>query len=280
MSFFILAIVVGIVFYALSNGFRQAPAGDAHKQITFNDAKFLISLLAKIAKADGEVKATEAAYISQMLDILTFELNGQKQTRDELKKIYEHAKNSHQSVYEIAKIYKNTRKLNSNECQSVIIYLLNLAYADGFFSPSEAKVIDDICKAFNINEKIKQSLFLKFEQEFNAYFGAGSFDGGYRNYDGFKKQSKQKTNYKNYYKNSNSQNTQNTNHSQKNPYEILELPNNASFDEVKKQYRKLARKYHPDFLGLDASKGIINDATKKLQEINQAYETIKQKENK
>lgn len=50
-------------------------------------------------------------------------------------------------------------------------------------------------------------------------------------------------------------------------YETLEVSSNASADEIKKAYRKLARKYHPD----------INkspEAEEKFKEINAAYEIL------
>ena len=50
-------------------------------------------------------------------------------------------------------------------------------------------------------------------------------------------------------------------------YETLEINENASADEIKKAYRKLARKYHPD-VNKDPK------AEEKFKEINAAYEVL------
>lgn len=50
-------------------------------------------------------------------------------------------------------------------------------------------------------------------------------------------------------------------------YEVLGVDQNASVDEVKKAYRKLARKYHPD-VNKEA------DATEKFKEVKDAYDTL------
>src|SRR5438874_13578073 len=54
-------------------------------------------------------------------------------------------------------------------------------------------------------------------------------------------------------------------------YKILGVERNAGEDDIKKAYRKLARKYHPD-----VSKEA--DAKEKFQEVSEAYETLRDKE--
>jgi molecular chaperone DnaJ len=58
----------------------------------------------------------------------------------------------------------------------------------------------------------------------------------------------------------------------KNYYELLGVSQEASEDDIRKAYRKLAKKYHPDKTGGDT------DAEDKLKEINSAYDTLKNSE--
>ena len=50
-------------------------------------------------------------------------------------------------------------------------------------------------------------------------------------------------------------------------YKILEVERNATQEEIKKSYRKLSLKYHPDRTGNSSD-------NKKIQEINEAYEVL------
>ena len=55
------------------------------------------------------------------------------------------------------------------------------------------------------------------------------------------------------------------------PYEVLGVSPDASDDEVKKAYRDLARKYHPDNY---INNPLADLAEEKMKEINEAYDAI------
>ena len=57
-------------------------------------------------------------------------------------------------------------------------------------------------------------------------------------------------------------------------YQILGIPRSASADDIKKAYRKLARKHHPDLNPNNA------DAKKRFQEINEANEVLSDPESR
>jgi molecular chaperone DnaJ len=57
-------------------------------------------------------------------------------------------------------------------------------------------------------------------------------------------------------------------------YEVLEVQKGASADEIKRAYRKLAKKYHPDLNPGDKT------AEEKMKEVNAAYEVLSDSEKK
>ena len=62
------------------------------------------------------------------------------------------------------------------------------------------------------------------------------------------------------------------------PFRILEISPSATNNEVKKAYRKMANKYHPDKVA-HLGKEMQNIAEEKFKAVSEAYQEIKKSRN-
>ena len=236
----------GVLFLLILGGaiflFMNVQMGsNRKKQANVDEAKFLVSLLAKVAKSDGRVSELEARLITQVLDDLSQKVSG---VREYLKEVYNSQKENVDNAYETARNYKRAFNLNYDTCVARLTFFLNLAYIDGEFNKSEQDVIRNIAYGFGIDKETLDEIIYKFDSFYGSRFGADR-DEVSRENDAF---------------------------------EVLGLSKNASLDEVKARYKELVRQYHPDILmGRGESKEVIERSTKKLQEINEAYGRLKEK---
>ena len=235
-----LLILGGAIFF-----FMSAQIGNnRRKQANVNEAKFLVSLLAKVAKSDGRVGELEARLITQTLDDLSKKVSGVSGVREYLKDVYNSQKENVDNAYETAKNYKRAFNLNYDTCVARLTFFLNLAYIDGEFNKSEQDVIRNIAYGFGIDKETLDEIILKFDNFYSSRFKTNSNTGIEKN----------------------------------DPFEVLGLSKSANFDEVKLRYKELVRQYHPDILmGRGESKEVIEHSTKKLQEINEAYGRLREK---
>ena len=239
----------GVLFLLILGGaiflFMNVQIGsNRKKQANVNEAKFLVSLLAKVAKSDGRVSELEARLITQVLDDLSQKVSGVSGVREYLKEVYNSQKENVDNAYETARNYKRAFNLNYDTCVARLTFFLNLAYIDGEFNKSEQDVIRNIAYGFGIDKETLDEIIYKFDSFYGSRFGADR-DEMSRENDAF---------------------------------EVLGLSKNASLDEVKARYKELVRQYHPDILmGRGESKEVIERSTKKLQEINEAYGRLKEK---
>ena len=235
-----LLILGGAIFFFMS----VQIGNNRKKQANVNEAKFLVSLLAKVAKSDGRVSELEARLITQVLDDLSQKVSGVSGVREYLKEVYNSQKENVDNAYETARNYKRAFNLNYDTCVARLTFFLNLAYIDGEFNKSEQDVIRNIAYGFGIDKETLDEIIYKFDSFYGSRFGADR-DEVSRENDAF---------------------------------EVLGLSKNASLDEVKARYKELVRQYHPDILmGRGESKEVLERSTKKLQEINEAYGRLKEK---
>ena len=235
-----LLILGGAIFLLL----KVQLSNNLRKQANVNEAKFLVSLLAKVAKSDGRVGELEARLISQVLDDLSKKVSGVSGVREYLKDVYNSQKENVDNAYETARNYKRAFNLNYDICVARLTFFLNLAYIDGEFNASEQAGIRNIAYGFGIDKDTLDEIILKFDNFYSSRFKTNSNTGIEKN----------------------------------DPFEVLGLSKSANFDEVKLRYKELVRQYHPDILmGRGESKEVIESSTKKLQEINEAYGRLKEK---
>ncbi|WP_462110975.1 TerB family tellurite resistance protein [Campylobacter concisus] len=239
----------GVLFLLILGGaiflFMNVQIGsNRKKQANVNEAKFLVSLLAKVAKSDGRVSELEARLITQVLDDLSQKVSGVIGVREYLKEVYNSQKENVDNAYETARNYKRAFNLNYDTCVARLTFFLNLAYIDGEFNKSEQDVIRNIAYGFGIDKETLDEIIFKFDSFYGSRFGA--------NHDEISQEN--------------------------DAFEVLGLSKNASLDEIKARYKELVRQYHPDILmGRGESKEVIERSTKKLQEINEAYGRLKDK---
>ena len=239
----------GVLFLLILGGaiflFMNVQIGsNRKKQANVNEAKFLVSLLAKVAKSDGRVSELEARLITQVLDDLSQKVSGVSGVREYLKEVYNSQKENVDNAYETARNYKRAFNLNYDTCVARLTFFLNLAYIDGEFNKSEQDIIRNIAYGFGIDKETLDEIIFKFDSFYGSRFGADHDEISQEN----------------------------------DAFEVLGLSKNASLDEIKARYKELVRQYHPDILmGRGESKEVIERSTKKLQEINEAYGRLKEK---
>jgi len=247
MTELLILVIVGIVFYMINRGYKSSDYqhiqvdGKQEFKGDLNDheAGLLVAMLAKVAKADGNVSELEAEILSHTFTDISNHFENSDYIRDELKNIYKKEMNGFDNTIDIAQKYFNLTRSEYSKRLKVMEYLLNLAFIDNDFSKAEFMITEDIANALKIKKPDFENLIARFEQF-------------YAQKENSAKLSLEKA------------------------YDILGVSANDDMKIIKKKYRELVKKNHPDIItGQGASQSIIDEATAKLQEINESYELIK-----
>lgn len=223
----------------------HARALNKSEKIYNSELGFLVRLISKVAHADGDYCELEKAMVNETLNDIAKQITAQSAIyrQDDilaiLQDIFNEDQKSEASIQELCEAYNNYTKGQYKRRLKLVEFLLALAWADGNLADNEREIVIDIAAYL----EIENADFNRIYDEFADFYAAqkSGFSGDL-----------------------------------KECYKILGVSENISDEELKTAYRALVREYHPDILhhkGLDDS--IIKTATQKLQDINAAYESIR-----
>ncbi len=247
MTQLLVVIAVGFLFYMLnrnykSSDFQHIKVDGKQKfdgDLAEHEAGLLVAMMAKVAKADGNVSELEAEILSHTFSDISNHFENSEEVRIQLKEIYKIEMKSFDNTVEIAKKYLKLTKQDYSKRLKVMEYLLNLAFIDNDFSKAEFMITEDIANNLDIKRADFENIISQFEQFYAQ-----------------------------------KQNTQEL--SVQKACEVLGVTISDDMSAIKKKYRSLVKINHPDIItGQGASQSIIDEATAKLQEINEAYELLK-----
>jgi DnaJ like chaperone protein len=237
-----------------------------YRQHHYGKEKFteiLLSLAAYIIKVDGAVKDAELKYVATHLM--------QNYHPEYAKKLYQKLYTYIESEIDINNLCRDLHKnAMIQEKLYIIQFLFGIISSDGIFRQQELNVIQQISDKIGVSrgdfESIK-AMFVMFNQGSTHYGGRSyQYESGSHSYSG----SYSSGGYGSHYGRSS--------YNIENDYNILEISSAATDDEVKKAYRRLAQKYHPDKVN-HLGEEIRKDAEVKFVKLNQAYERIKEARN-
>lgn len=240
LGFFIGGPIGGIMGYFLVGALN--PTGSRSTSV-FSQPQYkqhilytnILAFMAALIKADRKVTKTEK---DEVINILKTMFRLDNNDLDMSVRMFDEFLNSSLNISELAESYK---KVTDKKMRLVLLEILfRLAMADGVFHPDEEKMIRTVASILDISAYELNSIKA-------TYIGSSDSEGS-------EEVSSHKVNKNRY-------------------YDLLEVPYNATEEEIRKSYRKLMVKYHPDKFGdiHPTAKELIND---KAAKINEAYEKL------
>ncbi|MDD3475940.1 MAG: DnaJ domain-containing protein [Sulfurimonas sp.] len=248
MGNIIVFAILGWFFYSIFKSYAKysAYSKKAFKNFSINkeslqnsELGLFIALVAKVAKADGRVDALEAELIGIMFDDISAIFPEPQKTKDIFKEIFNEEKEKRDNVQSIAQTLARAIKRDRAKQQQFMGFLIQLAFVDGELSKSEEIILAEIAEALEFDVNLYHAMFDRFEKMMSNITPKATIEDAYK---------------------------------------LLGVKPSDDMDTIKKAYRKLVREFHPDIIKSQGkSEAYMQEATAKTQEINQAYEMIKEK---
>lgn len=223
-----------------SKGSSTSRGSSYSRKTTQGDFLMVLMVLAgSVMKVDGSAVKSELEVIKEFLRSNFTEAEG-KEALQMLKKILD-------IDYNYREVCRQVRvRLNYSGKLELTHLLFKVAAADGEIVQSEINIIYEMCSLIGVSE----ADYISIKTAYKAYTKGGSYSGGGRS----SLASKQIT--------------------LSDAYKIMEIDKSASDDEVKKAYRRMAMKYHPDKVN-NLGEEVKRSATEKFKAVQEAYQVIK-----
>jgi len=197
----------------------------------------LVVLMTAVMKADGVVRKSELEYAKSFL-----RNNYDEETANQLLHKMRDLQSGDIPIGDVCSQIKHNTDYTTR--YHMLDFLFGIANADGDITSSELQMLRTIC----IHLGIRMGDYTSIRER---HMGGGyGYSGGSSRASG------------------------STSRSAKDPYKVLGIERTATDDEVKKAYRRMAMKYHPDKVA-NMSEDVRKNAEAQFREINEAYEDIK-----
>lgn len=238
----VLGVLLGNAFDRVQSGQAGHPGKSQRRgvlQTVFFQATFRV--MGKLAKADGRVSEREIQLARQVMSRMGLD----ESQRLEAMRLFNEGKTPEFDIRPILEELQDVIGRRSTLSQIFLEVQLQAAYADGELGASEQRIIQLICQALGINklqfELINQRI--KAQMQFSREGPSQRVKGP----------------------------------SLAQAYKVLGVDEKASEADLKKAYRRLMNQHHPDKL---VARGLPEEmmgvAKERTQEIQQAYELVKQ----
>ena len=240
-----------------------------HNVIDFSDYRHcVIALMSKIIKADRDINEYE---LDKAKSTIHRYYKTEEENKQALKKFHDILDNDLIILNQICE--KINDSLNYVAKSELIMELLAIAYVDNSFNYDEKLMIETIVNRLKITPQEYKSILAIFIMKYkHGYYNDAcptvySPSGINPSDTKYEKQSDEDNEHHNNYQQYNGM-------SENDAYSILGVEHTDSDSEIKKAYRALAIKYHPDnaaSLGDEA----IRQATESMKQINMAWDVVK-----
>lgn len=204
--------------------------------------KPIVELIVLISRADGKITVNDQKVIIQALKSQFGYFKAKRAYR-----YFQKVKESNAISIKMA-CGKLNQVFEASNATVLLDEIVKIAVADRYMSREEERIIREIAEKLRVKTSVLNSILARRNFAWESK----------RNTHQQKKRTK----------------TNSTTSAFSRSFEVLGVPENSNFDEVKKAYRNLAKIYHPDKVMNGVNKTM---AKKQFQAISDAYQLLKQR---